>query len=375
MGGFNVMPGATSPEGFARQDSAEAATIDGPRRTGRGFEVGDPWIDQGGHGHCYGLPQTAGCFLPEDHRAALINEFRDNVLVAQHNYNLALAEIEVKELVTKPDDLPWFVGLALDAASMYLGYAFAGVVMKGLGPMLSGLEARAWDHAQRGISDPSWRVRAETALRQVTPRRVEGIANSALAPGKLAAKSALAGKIDRHTNFLDELKSGCDIAFHEFKQHACANVDDATLVVLNDGMQPQYHDIGKYKAALEEKLARYRKSGALDIGENTTQLVEGKLHFATRVVYVQDLYGRPRPWFQKRVGDSYGTHHNEGDWQLDRPVPDEFAQVAIDHSTTEWGSIPTLSNQSALYDAFRVAVGHYTDPSDPKNATTSRGNP
>ena len=114
MGGFEMRPGATTPRDFAR---APAQPHDPTRSSG--YEVGEPWIDQGGHGLCHGRAGRPGCFLEDDQRAALITDLQQNVIIAAKNYQNALLSLRMDKLVEKEDDLSWVLMLALDLVGQH----------------------------------------------------------------------------------------------------------------------------------------------------------------------------------------------------------------------------------------------------------------
>ncbi len=352
MGGFDVKPGATRAVDFARANTPEPV----PGKRTNVYDTGEAWIDQGGHGHCHAREGQPGCFFEADQRDALIADFQRLVEKACTNYKLALQAIRVDQLISRDSDLNWLLSLALDLAGAQILGALTRTIGKGIGPILN--EARAAAAPRRlagkgaGLTfETNWRTRAEDMLAKVTPQKLEAVTKAGFDPAKAAAKAQLAESLSNahekaHAlSYIDELSTTCDTAFDRYALDASAHASDAELVVLWHGMNPVFHSISAYKAALAAKIERYKQSGVPEIGDKTTSYGQGKVRSETRVVCVRDIHGNKVPWYEKKLTDIYDRGHvSAGEPQLDRPVPEEFRQVAIERAELRWGPTPTIDD-------------------------------
>lgn len=150
MGAFETgtTSGVTAGDLVSAPDIGKVAP--GKTNTVQTFEIGEQFIDHGAL--CDGKDQnTAGCFLKDDQRKRLIGKFESRVLVAQGNYQHALAELRVDELMKKDDDLHWVLSLALDVAGAHIlgvaARALKGVKAGGLAKLTeAGLDGRKLGH-------------------------------------------------------------------------------------------------------------------------------------------------------------------------------------------------------------------------------------
>lgn len=389
MGGFEIKAGATTANDFARAETSEPDN----RKRNLPYEVGEEFIDRGGHGRCHARVGQPGCFLGDEQRDALIHDFQDCVAVARENYKLALERLRVNELIAKEEDLSWVLSLALDLAGAHVLAAITGAIKRAAGPAL----ARFKMSGQRRV--------LHRALAQITPERIESTTKAVFDPAKTAGKKALGHSLDDVPSteeraatvaYIDQLTSACDLAFRRFSLDARARSDDALLIVLWQGMDPIHHSVPLYEQALGAKIKRFKKAGVPDIGEKSTSYGEGRIRKSTRVVLVRDIHGRTKAWFEKQFSDIHDRGHiSTSEWELDRPVPSEFREIAIQRSEQAWGPTPTIDdgfvqqlkangqsvekmrrklaaqapdfNQlhqpSTQVDAFMAAFGHYTESS------------
>src|SRR4029079_1256111 len=145
-----------------------------PRQSG--YEVGEPWIDQGGYGHCHGRAGQPGCFLDDDQRVALIAEFQSNTALANHNYCQALLMLRMETIVEKEDDLSWLGTLLLDVVGMHV-LAAALTALKNRQTLLQELGA------QREVALTG----ARAMLVRVTPAQIDAVAKLGFDQGKKGA--------------------------------------------------------------------------------------------------------------------------------------------------------------------------------------------
>lgn len=143
-------------------------------------------------------------------------------------------------------------------------------------------------------------------------------------------------------------------------------------------MHERFHATGTYKAALAEKLKRFRASGVTDIGRQAVRDREfnrTEVHRDTRVVFVQGMNGTKTAWYQSQEGDfspgvikpcdpgtqglalpdyknavcKFGPRDPREAARLDRPVPAEFEEAAIARSEQRWGPIETIEDPYVAY--------------------------
>lgn len=386
MGAFN--DGKNS--GVTARDLTQAPDLGkvDPGRTNpvQGYDVGDQHIDHGAV--CDGKDDTtAGCFLTDAQRARLIRKFELFVIGAQVNYKLALAELRVDELMKKDDDLHWVVSLALDVAGAHI----LGVAAKALkNAKASGL-ASLGDRALRTVigggsySEKSWSSRGDRLLSSITDKNIDGFTKTGFDLGKKKMSKGVQNALnaddasDKATSlsFIEQLQNSCDIGFLAFSDHATGYANDAELVVLWEGMHPSNHSQAAYKAELSEKLARYKKSGVTDIGRKQTsdrELKYTSVHRDTRVVWIKNTPQAGRTlYYQSQEGDFDPAVTKPGDpgtdWmpnlptgprtfgprdpretpQLERRVPEEFAEAALARSEQLWRATVTLDPSAAWF--------------------------
>lgn len=361
-------------------------------------KTGSAWADQGGK--CDDS-NADGCFLRSDRRDHLITDIKIRLVTAATNYKLALEQMRVHELLKKEDDIPWVVGLALDVATGFI----TSKVTKALGKIkTAGLNAEA-DAAWHG--DVLERSRTDRALQALSDKSIEKWTKSAFdAAGKQVKgtikKAQGAGAKDDKTealSFIEQLTNAADKSFDKFGSTAATTANDGELSVLYEGLDPENHTVGAYKAALDDKLKRYMKSGVTDIGrkigkDRETKLVDVKQD--TRVVWIRDESFGTRLWFQEQEGNhdpttiepgdpgsdmlpiqqpdklGFGTKSPRNDAKLIKVVPDEFIEAAIARSEAIWGPTPTLD--SPMRQNYLKQVGSTTmAPPSSSNAAILAG--
>jgi len=385
MGAFESgkASGVTAGDLVSAPDIGKVAP--GKTNTVQTFELGEQFIDHGAL--CDGKDQnTAGCFLRDDQRKRLIDKFESRVLVAQSNYQHALAELRVDELMKKDDDLHWVLSLALDVAGAHIlgvaARALKGVKAGGLAKLTeAGLDA-----ARRGeVSDRSWSSRAEMLLSAVTDKRIDAYTKAGFDAGKKKLSKGVQSALNADDatdkasslSFIVQLQNSCDIGFMAFTERATGSATDAELVVLWEGMHPSNHTQEAYKAELQEKLGRFKQSGVTDIGrklshDRTTGYTSVRRD--TRVIWVMNRPGTGKtPYYQSQEGahdpsvvkpgdpgsawafpEHAATSHEFGPAnpretpQLGRRVPEEFLEAAIARSEQLWGPTETIDARDYL---------------------------
>jgi hypothetical protein len=328
------------------------------------FDVGNEHIDDGPA--CEADPGGTECFLADKQRERLVGWIERRVSTAQTNYKLALVDLKVAELVKKPDDLHWMLGLALDLVGAHL-MVTVGNMLKGL--RTSGLQklgTMSIHNAMAGLDDSKWARRAMTALHAVGPTKIDGALRAgfglATPKAKDAAKEeqneAATATKTQEAAYLDRLRDGCDLGFERFLSNVLAGSSDAELVLIYEAFAPEHHSVGIYVQELGDKLKRFMRSGVPEIGESKFHYGDGALHSETRVVLVQDIHGVQTPWYSTKTDDHQGRGHvARGEAQLGRPVPDEFRDAAVAASEARFGTTPVIDDGFvALLKANRINV-------------------
>jgi hypothetical protein len=390
MGGFDVKPGATTATDFANANTNTAHT---PGKRSAAYEVGEEWFD---HGPLCAEPEGPhACFLEAEQRSALLVDFQIKVVGARQNYKAALERIRVDQLIANPAELPWFLSVALDILGTHLLASFTRALKGAVGPSISDLQQtvapRRLAGRRSGLTfDTTWKTRAQGALAKLTPRGIEELTKAGFDPAKAAANEGLAQQLnnapDAHEkaqtlSYLDLLGNSADIAFERFRLDTAGYADDAELIVLWHGMKPEFHFLQDYYAALDAKVRRFKKSGVPEIGRTDTDYGHGTLRTETRVILVQDVFGKKTPWYQDQHQDIHDRGHSlKGDPGLGRPVPEEFRDIAIERSEGIWGTTPTIDDgfvqqlkaSGQNVEAMRTKLAAYkTQPTEPQATPTN----
>jgi hypothetical protein len=234
--------------------------------------VGDEYVDQ--EGICEAKPPgMPACFLPNRKRDKLIAKLFQHVQTAQTNYKLALVELKIAELLKKEEDLSWVLSLALDLVGAHFAVVLAGALKRVQAAGVSKItELQLLEGAADAYSDKSWLSRTDALLARVTPARIDMVTKAGMtaasasvkkvghAATNVATETAKAASI----SYIDQLRDNCDVAFDGFVSHVAATNADAELIVVFEGLKPQYHSIGAYKASLGDKIERFRNCGVLE---------------------------------------------------------------------------------------------------------------
>ncbi len=386
----------------AAPNVASAAPEVGKQTLPQGYQLGDDYID---NGLACEVGDGPGCLWAKDdrQRERLLTTITRLVLNAQRNYKDAILELKIGELLKKEEDLSWVALLAIDLLTAHLSTvvstALKAVQAKGVS-RLNELGLRA--ATMLGEDPGTWHRRAEAAIAMATPTRIDTVIKAGFAFGGIKVKAAGKEGANAATQtaktatiaYLNQLRDQCDIAFDGFMRQVSGSMTDVELVATHDGFAPEFHSTGAYIESLSGKLDRFRKSGALDIGRGVVKADDygGEKLRDTRVVYVQDINGHKAPWYQKQDGADIGSGYvapgdpaydkidstdpkhkakwstfgarSEGTAVLDRPVPEEFRDVAIAASEARWGATLTvddgyvalLKQQGVNVDEMRTRV-------------------
>jgi hypothetical protein len=301
---------------------------------------------------CDADPATPGCFLSERDRDRFAGWIRDRIAAARENYKDAIGDVKLHLLTKKSDELHWLASLAFDLIGAHFSFV-AAAALKGLREKgLRKLWSWGVTDMMYGADSSEWQRRAMAALHAATPVRIDTAVRVAtgfaLPRLKEAARqyqnTASTAEVGTEEAYLNSLRDSCNIHFEQFAINALARASDADLVVLYEMFDPKLHETSKYVNELNAKLARFKKSGVPEIGHGRTQLFEGHLETTTRVILVQDIYGKQRPWYAVQGSYYANGRANHGELQLDRPVPDEFCDVAIAVSEARFGKTPVIDD-------------------------------
>jgi len=375
---------AQGETGVVASDFASSPDVGGMvpdrRNLKQGYRIGHDHIDDGAA--CEAAPQGTGCFLSEKQRDRLIRDIGLLMADVKTNYKLAIVDLKITELLKKEEDLSWVVSLALDLAGAHLITVLGSALKAVQGSAAAKLAQMQLDAGAAGqYSASSWTSRAEAAIELASSTRIDAVVRSGLGVvtpkaktvGKAAQNHATETQKAESIGYLDQLRDSCDIAFGSFYRTIAGEIQDAELVVVYWGLQPEHHTVGAYVKSLKAKVDRFLASGVTDIGRKEVKADDygGKEIRDTRVVYVQDIDGRKVAWYQRADGDyspglaspgdplyeqldpknpahqqpwgQFGPRH-AGRAELDRPVPEEFREIAIARSEARWGATPTIDD-------------------------------
>lgn len=359
---------------------------------------GNPHITFGSS--CDNAPEDTRCFLLGPQRDRLIDHISRRLLVVQANYKAAIAEVKFQELLKKDDDLHWAAAFALDIVGAHLTAAIGNTLkalQKAQANRLADLQVKA---ALTGMDEGRWVSLASRALAMAAPTRIDTYVRLgmglAMPKAKAGGKAIQNDALDNHATktrkaetigFLDQLRDKCDVGFEAIFTNLAAYADDAELLAAYEALDPTDHSTGLYVEMLQAKIAELHASGVTKIGreEIAADAYGGKAIRDTRVVYVQDINGNKTPWYQHadgtvstsgaRLGDplyeqidpSNADHKQRwrtfgprgaADPKLDRPVPEEFREIAIARSEARWGPTPVFDDgYVALLKLNGVDVG------------------
>lgn len=369
---FGKVPGEAS--GVAADDFAHGSAAPGKKNLVQGWDVGVAYVDKGPRCEAGASP---GCFMGPGQRGRLIQLAIDRVSSgAQTNYKIALTQLRVDQLIKKDDDLNWVISLLLDLATSHL----AGMASKALNRLKASSIREASDFGLGldviGDEDASWASKAGDYLRRVSDKTVESISKKGFDGAKKvvstvmknekneAAKSEKAATI----SYIDYLETECDVAFDAFKQRAFAELDDSQLVVMYNGLAPELHSVPQYKAALTEKIARYKKSGVADIGQRAVGPAEqhvAQLYASKRALRVREPNGATTVWMYSVLSTAQDNPWMDSGSNYDfEHVPGEFEEAAIALSEQKWGPTITIDDPAAKKPIPKLQL---SDPSHRKN--------
>lgn len=360
---------------FVKSPSTGPTLEPGKKNLVQSVSLGDRYGDHGSK--CDGKTgDTPGCFLSPDARQRYTGLFMRNVTVAQGNFKDACTSLQVKELLKKDDDLNWFTSLIMDFGSAFLLGAAAKVIKKLRDLGADALIEKGVMSIERG-GDGAVFDRADKLLRSVTDKRIDAWTRTAFYSVKKGSQNTAkdAKNAPAHEersdieSYLNTLKNQCDLGYNQFVSTALSEANDAEFAVLFEGMLPENHFQEIYEDALRIKLDAYKSSRVRDIGRKTTRDETGHAleQRETRVVWVKNFKSSGRrlyyqyqqagldsiddrktdpgtnwapAWIMRMLPPEYGVLG--GTNRLGGPVPDEFAEIALQRSEALYGATETI---------------------------------
>ena len=148
---------------------------------------------------CHGKDRgTEGCFLSDRARDKLIGDLRVRAVAASSQFNAAITELKIEELIKKPEDMHWAWGLLLDVASNFV----IGAAIKSLTKAKAGLIRSLGDAADHGAIRGQYDVAAKAEARrllfhgisdEVIRQQITGVGGLAKTKARGGMQSTLAG--------------------------------------------------------------------------------------------------------------------------------------------------------------------------------------
>lgn len=319
--------------------------------------IGDRYIEN--REHCG--PGVDGCFLTDTQRTRLVGAYWSVVTGAQINYMAALTKIGIEQLIKKPEELPLLLTLALDviAGQAIAALGFAVKALKAAGAPGIASDQLSWMMQLQNGSESAPSPLAtmmgginEPALGFVIKASVDEAKKRTKAAPPLEEKEATLG-------YISQLEEASAFAFERQRLDPPGYASDADLIVLFHSFKAEMgHTTPRYKAALEEKIGRFLSSSTSRIGRHAARTqrdfdVQGNTARDTKVVWV-DGTGSPVPvlHYYKRDFKNSQNEHTMGDveieplepldgrFKIDRPVENEFVDLAIANHRAAWGTEP-----------------------------------
>lgn len=287
--------------------------------------AGDAAIAAGGLGSCSTLAGP-GCFLQPLQRIELNAQARVLMVEAHKNYDRAIDQLKVAEMIKRSTELPWYLVMLLGACGSLLELA-ASAAVRGL--KQAGAAASAVHGLERsagGAAKESGRAvkEAEGALAMLASQQLQTAIKSSVAIAKDKAKGALAGVTSgesREANqktqalgYLDLLSNHSAVVF-QVLQLQLGTLTDAEALAMRDAFDARYHTADLYQAQLGAALRRYKDSHVSEMGRSMDwggRRVEREIRIArilvpgagARYAYMDRLFDG---WYQTDQAAHRGT--------------------------------------------------------------------
>lgn len=315
--------------------------------------IADDYVAHGGRCDAGG---GVDCFMTAAQRTRAKEVFVGNVLAAQIQYGDALDALRMDALDVKPEELPIFVSLTIDALATLAG----GAISKAIGSIGKNPPPDLWE-ILRG-KDADERATILGAIQSANP---SWLIKQGLDVGKKAATGTLKEQRDGAAlDYITELADASALAFENVRRGVPAQASDTELAVaMHSWSSSMGHTKGQYYTALKAKVGRWVSSGASRVGRrfSTEKGPSGGDRFVVRDTklvlyqYPDDpdeppelvLFKRDynKVWFQPHDMDStreplrpdledQAYDQSFVEW---KPVETEFAQEAIAKNREAWG--------------------------------------
>lgn len=356
------------------------------------------------------------CFLDAHQRTKIVTDFKIRLTEAATHFKIAATQVQLEELLKKPEDLGPIAQILFDFASSFIG----GKITAALLGLKSGNVAKLTEVVGAEGDSRKGRRAAQLlgALQGVSDDAIKATSGafwkSASAVASASLKASQGGKDDKSetTSFLGLIVTQTSLAFSKLRETLPSEASDAELLVAWGSFDPELHLIEKYKEELAAKLARYWDSGIVHIhtkeeGGHTGSQASGNVGHArgTYVVWNTYVSGYPpklvynhdgRNAFDKNKRGQYiaepdgeggyvsydgkaaPTHGRGGGVPGISPtgvtrrgrgyenydnyfVPDEFRDVAIARHTEVWGFPPAtemVDDRGWTHDPARAQRAH-----------------
>lgn len=349
------------------------------------------------------------CFLNKEARTPYIVETREAINDMKESYKLALTELRFDELMKEEEDVSWLATLALDIASGYLMGLVTKAVARVKANAFTRVTARMLDTRLAGGDVSKVQRAAFTALSSLSDTSINSWTKLAFDAGQKGVQKAMkqSHNVDLESEktatvtYIQSLQASAETGFSTFRNRASANTTDSELIALWEAVTTAPRDLVTFKALLGEKIGRFKNSGVLDIGRkqahDKTVSPSPAVLRDTRVVWVVHPDGSKELFYESQDGEddpsvfhpgdpgtswmpesqkplTFGPRQPRSERRIDRRVPAEFRDVAIEASRQRWGEIST-------YDVYNIEgkkaaqtnLNSYWFGDDDSATTTSTG--
>ena len=219
----------------------------------------------------------AACLLDAGQRGRLFALFAQRVSDAGTKFQLACSELRVDKLLEPEADrdvMPWFVGLMLDVISMYAGHTL-GAALRAMRTDASARLASIGAQLLVEAPDaPNWATATFHAINAVQPKTLEDSVKKAVELGKKRVVSTInerpavpaSNERAETLSYLGALERAASVSFQAIREQTPAVASDAEMLTLFEAFDGALHTVDSYKAAIIEKISRFRRSGATKVG-------------------------------------------------------------------------------------------------------------
>lgn len=272
-----------------------------------GIAEANDGIKSSGQGRCRNI-RGVGCFLEPSQRTEANSQARGQLALVANNYAIAVEQCRVGELIKKIDELPWY-------ASLLLGAAIA--VVESLVPMAGAAFVAAGKATQAlaKVGAETVKKAADSELKTLTKAQITSTIKAATTLGKTnAVKSFTAASSDQSEQanaktqalgYMNTLNKSASIMWKQLNRDI-GTMDDATVMVLLESLDPTILSIEKFLGEVTAALARYAASNVSKIGRESTYDGNRHVEKEIRIARIVPAFGGP-PYlvYQDRVFDGW----------------------------------------------------------------------